>query len=209
MSFSNNCKPEKMPGVIKGNPLIGLCDKTVIQVNKVFDACMRQDTYDNITVTLTDITPSTLTPPYRFVSARNTNLEAPIINLVVDEIPGECESRVQGTVQIPIQVNIVDSAGVQGVALATVSIPKDIVLNVPKQSIMPYSITAVASLVSTSGTIRDTELTMAACVTVIIKVTVPVDLLIPTYGYAYIPPCQEYTTEICEGVFDIPLYPES
>ncbi len=38
MSFSNNCKPERMPGPIVGNPLNGLTDRASIQVQKIFDA---------------------------------------------------------------------------------------------------------------------------------------------------------------------------
>ena len=42
MSFSNNCKQERMPGPIVGNPLNGLTDRASIQVQKIFDACMKQ-----------------------------------------------------------------------------------------------------------------------------------------------------------------------
>ena len=33
------------------------------------------------------------------------------------------------------------------------------------------------------------------------------ELLIPTYGYCQIPPCQDFTQDVCTGFFDLPLYP--
>lgn len=210
MSFSNNCKPEKMPGVIKGNPLIGLCEKTCIEVNKVLDACMKQESLENISVTVNNITPSGTTPPYRFISARSTDINATITNLIITDMnDGNKCARVQGTVNVPIQVVFEDSAGVQAVGTATVSIAKDVVMRMACPSLMPYKVEAVASLVSASGTyVSDSQFTISGCVTVILKITSPVELLVPSYGYAYIPPCQEYAEEICEGVFDLPLYPE-
>ena len=40
------------------------------------------------------------------------------------------------------------------------------------------------------------------------KIVMEVELLIPSYGYASIPPCQEYTQEVCAGFFELPMYPE-
>ena len=33
------------------------------------------------------------------------------------------------------------------------------------------------------------------------------ELLVPTYGYCQIPPCQDFTQDVCTGFFDLPLYP--
>ena len=49
--------------------------------------------------------------------------------------------------------------------------------------------------------------TVSCCVTVIIKILMEVELLVPSYGYATIPPCQEYTQEVCSGFFELPLFP--
>lgn len=210
MSFSNNCKPEKMPGPMKGNPLAGLCEKACIQVNKVFDACMKQETLQNVTITLTNIQPSTLTPPYKFISGKSPTTEAYINNLMVTDLPdAHCCARISGDVEVPIQVVIIDSKGAQGVAQAIVTIPKDVILHTSAPSIMPYRIEAIATLVATDGTyLGNDQFSINACATVIMKVVMQVELLVPSYGYAYIPPCQEYTQEQCDGIFDLPLYPQ-
>lgn len=209
MSFSNNCKPDKMPGVIKGNPLLGLCDRTVIETKKVFDACMRQEAVDNLSATIQVIEPAGLVAPYTFVSARNSSVYADFDSLIITEMPGDsCLSRVQGIVRIPIQITLTDSNGTPGVALAILSVNRDVVLNVPQQSIMPFAIEAVASFTGSSGYFNGTtQAILSGCLTIVLKVTMPVELLVPTYGYAFIPPCQEFSEEVCEGVFDIPLYP--
>ena len=46
-----------------------------------------------------------------------------------------------------------------------------------------------------------------ACITLVLKVVVEADILVPTYGYAQIPPCQQFTQDVCTGFFDLPLFP--
>ena len=71
MSFFCNFNSEKCPGPIKGNPLNGLCDKTCIQVKKVFDACINQTQLSGVTLVLDNYS-STPTYPLTFISARST-----------------------------------------------------------------------------------------------------------------------------------------
>ena len=102
-----------------------------------------------------------------------------------------------------------DANNIEGVATATISITKDVILNIPSASIMPYNVEAVVSLVSTQGTYTDiNQFVIDACVSIIIKIVMEVELLVPSYGYAAIPPCQEYTQEVCAGFFELPMYPE-
>ncbi|MBO5782633.1 MAG: hypothetical protein J6R24_00655, partial [Clostridia bacterium] len=54
----------------------------------------------------------------------------------------------------------------------------------------------------------DGTFTVNACITVILKVSMPVELLVPSYGYCAIPPAQEYSQEVCAGFFELPLYPQ-
>lgn len=213
MSFSNNCKPEKMPGVIKGNPVNGLNEKACIQVNKVFDACMKQETLQNLVLDVTNITPSDLTPPFQFISAKSSTTAATIENLVVSELPdSNCCARVSGNVVIPLTVVVVDSAGRQGVGSSSITIPKDVILHISAPSVMPYQIEAMVTAMAPEGVYNTSTgstatFTVTACTTVILRVVMQVELLVPTYGYAYIPPCQEFTQEVCSGIFDLPLYP--
>lgn len=211
MSFCNNCKSDKIPGVIRGNGMSGLCEKACIQVDKVFDACMSRQQTDNVELALTGITPSGLSEPYTFVSARSQAAEASVTDLVITDLPDlPGRSRVQCNIVIPVQVTFTDAAGRQGSALSSVVVTKDVVLRTPQPSLIPYTVQAVGNVVSTVGTYDDVNdtFTVTACITVILKVIMPVQLLVPSYGYCYIPPCQEYNTQECAGVFELPLYPQ-
>jgi len=210
MSFFCNFNSEKCPGQIKGNPINGLCEKTCIQVKKVFDACIQQSQINGIVLTLDNFS-TTPTYPLTFISAKNTVSTGTISNLTVEPIQGERpnSSRVKGDVIIPVSVAYTDANGVEGVATSSVTINKDVILCIPSASIMQYDIEAVVSLVSTVGTYTgEGQFTIDACVTVIIKVVMEVELLVPSYGYAVLPPCQDYTAEVCQGFFELPIYPE-
>ena len=209
MSFSNNVRPDRMPGPIVGNATNGLCEKVCIEVKKVFDACIKQETLSNQEITLQSTTPAEVSEPFTFVSARSSASMGQVTDLVVTpagETPG-C-SRVQCNVVIPIQVNFTDANGVQAVGSSSLTIARDVLMKVPEPSVIPYEIVAVVNAVSAEGTYQsDGQFSITICVTVIMKVVMDVELLIPSYGYCYIPPCQEYQEEICDGFFDLPLFP--
>ena len=213
MSFSNNCKPDKMPGPLKGNPLTGLCEKTCVQVDKVFDACIKQETLTDVSINLDDVTPKCLTVPYQFISAKSTGTSAEVVDLIISEIPDSCGcARVTCNVIIPVSVIFVDANGKQGMGYGKVSVSRDVVMHVASESVMPYSVIADATLVGPAGEFiggiaTDPTFKITCCATVILKVVMTVLLLVPSYGYAYIPACQEYAIDVCDGVFDLPLYP--
>lgn len=212
MSFSNNCKSDKIPGPIRGNGgLNGICERVCIQCDKVLDMCMRQETLTDLSVTITDVEPSTgLVAPYTFTSANATSSQATISDLIVTPIKDDnCSSRVQCTISIPVQVNFVDANGTRATGSATISVERDVVLHTSAPSVMPYSIVASGSLYSARGTyVSETEFSLTVCLTTILKVIMQVHLLIPSYGYCYIPPCQEFNEQVCDGFFDLPLYPQ-
>ena len=210
MSFFCNFQSDRCPGQINGNPLHGLCEKACVHVKKVFDACMQQSQLNNVVVNITNLTPTNPTYPLTFISAKSTTSQGVISNLLIEPLSDRPNcARVKTDVIIPISVAYVDAAGVEGVATSTVTIPKDVILNVPSASIMPYSVEALVSLISNIGTYTGlNQFTIDTCVSVLLKVVMEVELLIPTYGYASIPPCQEYTQEVCAGFFELPMYPE-
>ena len=211
MSFYSNFQSDKCPGPITGNPINGLMEKVCIQAEKIFDAGIKQSRIENYTLTLTDLTPENPTYPLTFVSARSVSAEATVTNLTVERQPDKQCARVQATVSVPVEVLYTDAAGVDGSAMATVSIPVDAFLFVPAPSIMPYSVRAVVSVVAPDGTFSDetATVTVSLCATVIVKISMPVELLVPSYGYCVIPPLQEYSQEVCAGFFELPLYPQS
>ena len=171
MPFSNNVRPDKMPGPITGNPLNGLCDKVCIQVKKVFDACVKQETLTGQLLTLTSTTPPEVTQPFNYLSARNTTSHGVISNLViipVSDRPG-C-SRVQCSVTIPMEVIFTDSNGTTAFGTSSIVVTKDVLLHIPQASVMPYDIEAVVSAVSTVGSyLGDASFCVTVCVTVIMK----------------------------------------
>jgi hypothetical protein len=210
MSFFSNCPLDKSPGRISGNPLNGMCDKVCIQAKKVFDACMKQEQQEDITVTLDSLTPPNPTYPLTFVSARNVLTTAQITSLQVDPLPDRQHlSRVQVTYSIPVEVLYTDANGVEGKGTATISLSQDVILYIPAPSIIPYEVEVVVSVVSPEGDyVSGNTFSVDFCTTSIIKIVMPVEILIPSYGYATIPPAQDYTQEVCSGFFELPLFPD-
>ena len=210
MSFYSNFHSEKCPGALTGNPINGLCEKVCIQAEKIFDACIKQSRIENYALAITDLTPENPTYPLTFVSARSLTAEATVTGLVIDRQQDKRCARVQGTVSIPVEVLYTDANGVDGSASGTVSVPVDVLLYIPAPSIMPFSVSAVASVVAPEGTfVTATEgFSVSLCVTIILRVSMPVEILVPSYGYCAIPPAQEYSQEVCEGFFELPLYPQ-
>ena len=210
MSFFSNFQSDKCPGAFSGNPINGLTEKVCIQAEKIFDACIRQTQIDNYTLTLTNLTPQTPTYPLTFISARSLTAEATVSNLNIDRQVDKNCARVQATLTIPVEVLYTDANGVEGTATANVSIVEDVLLFVPAPSIMPFTVKGIVSVVAPEGTFDPTNNTFSVsiCATVILKIAMLVELLVPTYGYCVIPPAQEYSQEICSGFFELPLYPQ-
>ncbi len=210
MSFFCNFQSDRCPGQIKGNPMNGLCEKVCVEVKKVFDACMQQSQLTDVVLDVVNQTPATPTNPLTFISAKNTTNQATISNLLIEPLAERPNSaRVKADITVPVSVAYTDANGVEGVGTSTITVSKDVILNIPTASIMPYSVEAVASVVSTLGTYTgENQFTIDACISIILKIVMDVELLIPSYGYTPIPPCQEYTQEVCAGFFELPMYPD-
>ncbi len=210
MSFFSNFQSDKCPGTISGNPLNGMCEKVCIQAQKIFDACIKQIQLENYTLTLTDAAPADPTYPLTFISARSVSSTGNITALNIERLsdkPG-C-ARVQATVSIPVEVLYTDANGVEGVAQSTINVSEDVLLYVPAPSIMPYKATCEVSAVCAEGRFRDGgTFSVDACITIILKIAIDVELLVPSYGYCAIPPAQDYSQEVCAGFFELPLYPQ-
>ena len=209
MSFcNNNSTPDRCPGNISGNPMNGLCEKVCIQTVKIFDACMMQTSIDS-TVALTNLSPANPTLPLTFVSGRSTSSTGTITSLTIAPIadrPGL--SRVTTTVSIPIQIAYTDANGVQGTGTSSVSISLDVVMCVPTGSVITPNVAATVNMTSPRGAyVSDYTFSITSCVTVILSVQAPVNLLVPSYGYCKSPPCTEFSQDACQGVFDLPIFP--
>ncbi len=211
MSFFSNFQSDKCPGPITGNPVSGLCEKVCIQAKRVFDSCIRQEQLTDLVLTISSPIPANPTYPLTFISAKSTSSTGTVQNLSVDRLPDRPEcARVQATIIIPVEVVYVDANGVEGKAQSSISVSEDVILYVPAPSIIPYTVEAIVSAVSPEGTFNATNntFTVDSCTTVILKIVMDVELLVPSYGYCAIPPCQEYTQEVCAGFFELPLFPQ-
>lgn len=187
----------------------GLSEKVCVQVRKVFDACMSQQTLETTTVTLTNLSPANPTLPLTFVGGSSTSSVGTITALTVTPIADrQGLSRVQATVSVPVQINYTDAAGVAGVGTGTISLVEDVVMCVPSGSVFPAELVAAVNMASPSGTyVSENTFSITSCTTVILKVVADVNLLIPSYGYCRIPECTEFNQNACQGVFDLPLFP--
>ncbi len=210
MSFFCNFQSDKCPGPINGNPMNGLCEKVCIQAKKVFDACMQQSQLNDIVLDLTNLTPTNPTYPLTFISAKSTTQSGTVSNLLIEPLAERPRSaRVKCDITIPVSVAYTDASGTEGAATSYVTVSKDVILNIPSASIMPFNVEALVSLVSTQGSYTgENRFTIDCCVSIILKIVMDVELLVPSYGYTPMPPCQEYTQEVCAGFFELPMYPE-
>lgn len=210
MSFFTGMRTENMPGPIAGNPLRGLCEKVCLQVKKVFDACLKEQHIESETLTLTNFTPENPVAPLTFVSGQSSSTALPTLsNVVVTRFEDRPNfARVSCTVNIPMEIAYIDANNVSGVAETTLVLEQDVVLFIPQPSIIPYRIEPVASVVVPSATFTSANtISLDACVMLIIKVVAETELLVPSYGYCDIPPCQEFSQDVCAGFFELPLFP--
>lgn len=208
MSFyTTNIRSNSCPGVISGNNLSGICERACIHTQKVLDACLKQ-VQQSMQVSLSNQSPASPTAPLTFVSATTSGTSS-LNNLIIERLVDRPNfARVSGDVTIPLIITYTDANDITGTGQATLTVPFDVILFVPQPSIVPFTIEAFGSSASPSGTyISGNVFNINACVTIIIKVVVEADILVPSYGYCHFPPCQDYTQDACGGFFDLPLFP--
>ncbi len=208
MSFYTCNRTGNIPGVMTGNPLNGICEKACIQTNKVLDSCMKQLQETNLQLALTGQTPASPALPLTFVSA-TTQEGTTISGLVVDRLLDRPNfARVSGSVNVPLVVTYTDANGVAGTGNTTITVPFDVILFIPQPSVVPYTIEAFGAASVPSGVyVSDSTFSISACITVIIRVIVRAEILVPSYGYCSAPPCQDFTQDVCSGVLELPIYP--
>lgn len=178
------------------------CEKTCIEVKRVFDACLQQRSV-NTTLTV-DFGGETVT---NVLSLTNSG-ESTITSLSVTPIAGTPNSRVSYTVTTPVTVTGTNASGATIVGTSSLSFDMDIVLHVPQDGVIAPQIDATVVIIGLQNTIEPGNvITTNACVTIITKVVADVIMIVPSYGYPTLPPCQEYTQDVCSGVFNTPVFP--
>ena len=234
MSFYSykNANPANCPGVISGSALDGLTEKVCIQVQRVYDSCLQQEQIDKVDVVIqsyaqvvntcccnstaccnneTETIPPTSAPvpPITFESCRSSATDVDISNLTVERLCDRpCYARVRGRIEIPIDILFTDSRCVEYIGKGTVTVDKDVLLSIPDESIVPYTLEGMASAVCVSGTyLGNNTFRLRVCVSIILKVLAKVEILIPSYGFCSIPPCEEFAENVCDEFFSLPLFP--
>lgn len=150
-------------------------------------------------------------PPITFESCRSSTTQATLRNLSVERLCDRpCFARVRCTVEVPIDILFTDSRGVEYIGKGVINVNRDVLLSIPDESIVPYSIEAMASAICVSGCyIGNNQFKMTICVTIILKVLADVEILIPSYGFCTIPPADEFSDSVCEEFFSLPLFPQA
>lgn len=229
MSFYSykNANPASIPGSIAGNALDGLNERVCIQVQRVYDSCLQQEQLTNVDVTIssyaqvvttgcgcntdTETVPPTSAPvaPITFESCRSSTMDVDISNLNVERLADRpCFARVRGTVEIPIDILFTDSRCVEYIGKGVVRVNKDVLLAIPDDSIVPFTLEGMASAVCVAGSYRgDNVFRLTVCVSIVLKVLAKVEILIPSYGFCPIPPCEEFADSVCDEFFSLPLFP--
>ena len=183
------------------------CERVCVEVKRVFDACLQRKSVENAQLPV-----AFSCPPSRCstVESVTNNGMAIISNLEITPLPRSACSRVRYTLTIPIQVVLSNNAGKNIVGTTSFTLQQDILLKVPASTaLVPVHVEVTANVVGLNNSLSDSVLTTTLCVTIVTKVLARVILSIPTFGYPCIPPCQEFAEDLCEEIFNRPLYPSS
>ena len=210
--FSNNKESSRCPGPINGNATQGLCERVCIQTTKVFDSGIKQFTVADTSVVLTDLTPENPVEPLTFLGCSTVNgQDAVISNLVIDRFADRPNfARITADVAVPVAINYADANGVEGTGSGFINTNVDVIMYVPQPSLIPFEIEAFASAVCSSGTyVSGSTFNISACITIILKVVVEAQIMVPSYGYCSIPVLQDFVESNCSPANNLPLYPST
>ena len=117
-------------------------------------------------------------------------------------------ARVRCSVSVPVDVLFVDQRCQEWMGQTTVCVDKDVLMCIPDDSIIPFTLESLVSAICVSGTyIGNCTFEITICVTVVLKVLAEVDIMVPTYGFCQIPPCEEFAENVCDEFFSLPLFP--
>lgn len=148
---------------------------------------------------------------WTFESCRSSTTSGTISNLSIERMCDRPQfARVRCTVDVPIDVLFVDQRCQEWMGQATVSVDKDVLLCIPDDSVIPFTLESLVSAICVSGTyVGNCTFEITICVTVVLKVLAEVDILVPTYGFCEVPPAEEFAESVCDEFFSLPLFPQS
>ena len=193
-------------GRIAGDPTRGLCERICIEAARVFDGCRETVNNQNYVLELNGIPPQAVAP-FTFIEAVNYG-ETLIENVSVVSLDSG-KSRVSGDIIIPVIVTFTDSLSNAYTAASTIRFHRDFVLNIPNRSIVPYKLEVFAAFISRIGNfIGENAVSVSGCYTLVVKVIVMTDILVPIYGNCVYPDCVECGRGVCNEFTSLPLFPD-
>ena len=119
-------------------------------------------------------------------------------------------ARVRCSVEVPVDVLFVDQRCQEWMGQTSICVDRDVLLCIPEDSIIPFTLESLVSAICVSGTyIGNCTFEITICVTIVLKVLAEVDIMVPTYGFCEVPPCEEFAENVCDEFFSLPLFPQS
>lgn len=148
---------------------------------------------------------------WTFESCRSSTTAGRISNLSIERMCDRPQfARVRCSVSVPVDVLFVDQRCQEWMGQTTICVDKDVLMCIPEDSIIPFTLESLVSAICVSGTyIGNCTFEITICVTVVLKVLAEVDIMVPTYGFCQIPPCEEFAENVCDEFFSLPLFPQS
>jgi hypothetical protein len=215
MSFYSykNQGNERCPARIGFDACKKIIEKVCIQVNKVYDACLQQETLSNIRIAVKDVCGDLrdFAPPFTFIGCRSTSVKGKLVGTQITRLPDRPNfARVQTKVEIPVEVMFEDANGRKGTGNGFIVVPKDVILYVPDESVIPFQLESTVNAICVSGKAVPCDalrFDVDVCVTIILKIVAKVELLVPAFGFCEIPPCEEFAENVCDEFFKLPLFP--
>lgn len=140
---------------------------------------------------------------WTFESCRSSTTAGKISNLSIERMCDRPQfARVRCTVDVPLDVLFVDQRCQEWMGQTVITVDKDILLCIPDDSIIPFTLDSLVSAICVSGSyIGNCNFEITVCVTVVLKVIAEVDIMVPTYGFCQIPPCEEFAESVCDESF--------
>ncbi|MFA6867417.1 MAG: hypothetical protein WCR54_07875 [Clostridia bacterium] len=180
-----------------------MAERVCIDTKRVFDVCIQRLSLE--TTLNVDFDTPPVNPTVTKVASSGSG---EIVNLDIQPIEGSRASRVKYTLEVPILVEVTNAGGLKSTGTSMVSLDQDLVLYVPEDGVFAPTIDAAAVIVGIQNSLSGSVLTATLCVTIITKVVANVILVVPSYGYPILPPCQKYKEDSCSGMFESPIFPE-
>lgn len=164
-----------------GGSFDGLCCRMVLETKRVFDGCAYQES--DTTLALTSEQP--IPQGAEFVSARVKSSE--LVNYSITE----CDGSFHISGEIVTTFAVTYEAGALYTVNASYREQRDFFLKLPSATLIPYTIEVNTYMsVGRGAIVGQNTVSVSGCLLRIIKVTAPVDVLVPTYGYCSYPPCE-------------------